>query len=150
MKHSSFKTSGFTLIELILVVSIISILVVLYASVGSSFLVKNYTQNTTNDLVSKIRLAQLNSMFSKKDSAWGVRIQNNQIILFEGTTFASRNPTYDEVSHFPATVSISPNNSEFLFSKSTGTSNTATLTVSNNVGDTSTVSINEEGIVDVN
>lgn len=141
---------GFTLIELILVIAIISILMALSASIGSSFLVRNYTQNTVNDLISKLRIAQLNSLLAKKDKEWGVRIQGNQIILFAGTSYTTRDVSVDEVTPYPNTISISPNNSEYVFTKLTGNSNVATITISNNIGESEVININQEGIVDVN
>jgi prepilin-type N-terminal cleavage/methylation domain-containing protein len=141
---------GFTLIELILVIAIISILMALSASIGSSFLVRNYTQNTVNDLISKLRIAQLNSLLAKKDKEWGVRIQGNQIILFAGTSYTTRDVSVDEVTPYPNTISIGPNNSEYVFTKLTGNSNVATITISNNIGESEVININQEGIVDVN
>ncbi len=141
---------GFTIIELILVISILSILVVLYSSVGTSFLVRNNTVNIVNQFASDLRIAQLNSLSSKRDSAWGVRVQNNQIILFTGNNFATRDQTYDEIVSYPGTISISPNNSEVNFAKLSGDTTLATYTVTNNIGETSTIKINQLGRVNVN
>lgn len=145
----SGNRSGFTLIELILVVAIIGLLVGLFGSVGTSFLVRNNTQNTTNDLVSSLRVAQLNSISGKRDSTWGVKIISGQIVVFAGTSYASRITTFDENVSFASPVTISPNNAEIVFAKNTGTTTATTLTITNNIGETITVLVNNQGIVDV-
>lgn len=141
---------GFTLIELLLVISIIGILSAMYASVGQTFLVRNYTQNATNDLVSKLRIAQINTLASKRDSRWGVRINGTSMILFAGTTYATRTATYDEITVVPSTVTITPNSGEVVFNKFTGTATPITFTITNNIGETVSIPVNAQGVLDVN
>jgi len=139
---------GFTIIELILVVSIISILAVVTSSVGSSFLVRNATKNVTQQLISDLRIAQLNSVSGKGDSSWGVKVGSNQLILFKGSSFASRDQSLDEVASIPSSINI--NDSEVVFQKLVGDSLPTTITVANNVGESINISVNEAGSVNVN
>ncbi len=140
---------GFTIIELILVISIVSILAVLFSSVGSAYVIRNSTQNTLNELVGSLRVAQLNSQLSKANSSWGVRVENNQIILFMGTSFGTRDASFDERFNIPGSIAVTQP-SEVVFEKLTGGSTNATISVSNDIGQSSTVVVNELGSVDVN
>ena len=142
--------TGFTLIELILVVSIISIISVMYSSVGTGFLIRNSTQNTTNELISSLRIAQLNSIVAKRGMPWGVRVESEQIVLFVGDSYSERDPTFDEVFNVASSITISPQPVEVNFEELTGNSTPVDISITNNIGDSSTISVNEVGIVDVN
>ena len=143
------KQDGFTVVELILVVGIMSLVVLSAGSLGTNFLVRNATQNTINELASSLRVARLNTMSSKNDSDWGVSVSSNAITLFSGNTFASRDPVYDESFDIPSSMSVSPL-VEVVFLRPSGDTVGATFTVSNNIGETTVISINEVGVVDAN
>ncbi len=139
---------GFTIIELLLVVSIISILAVVTSSVGSGFLVRNATKNTTQQLISDLRIAQLNSVSGKRDSSWGVKVGSKRIVLFKGSSYSTRDQSLDEVFIVGSAINI--NDAEVVFQKITGNTAQAVLTISNNVGESTNVSVNEVGSVNVN
>jgi len=140
VRKSEFLSTGFThkgvtLIELLLVIS--------------NFLVRNNLQNKVNEVVSTLRTAQLNSISSKGDSRWGVTATTDDIILFRGDSYASRDPTYDEKFSIPKSVTVT--SFEVAFNKLTGNPNQVlTVILSNNIGESYTVSLNEVGIVDLN
>lgn len=143
------QKSGISLIELLLVVAIVAILGVSSAAIGQKFLVNNYLQNKTNELVSMLRTAQLNAMSGKENSQWGVSVISNQIILFKGSSYASRDLAFDLSFRIPSSISVT--NDELVFALINGEPNkVATYTLSTNSGDQQIVSINELGIIDVN
>ena len=143
------KNSGMTLIELLLVIAIIAVLGVSTMSIGQKFLVDNYLQNKTNELVATLRTAQLNAMSGKENSQWGVTVTNGQIILFKGSSYAGRDTDFDTSFKIPASIGIT--NDEIVFALVTGEPNkTANYNLSTNSGSGQTVSINQLGIIDVN
>ncbi|OGM20421.1 hypothetical protein A2714_01760 [Candidatus Woesebacteria bacterium RIFCSPHIGHO2_01_FULL_38_9] len=154
VRKSEFLSTGFThkgvtLIELLLVISIFLIVGVTSGSIASNFLVRNNLQNKVNEVVSTLRTAQLNSISSKGDSRWGVTATTDDIILFRGDSYASRDPTYDEKFSIPKSVTVT--SFEVAFNKLTGNPNQVlTVILSNNIGESYTVSLNEVGIVDLN
>ncbi len=144
-----FTHIGVTLIEILLVIAIFLIVGVTSGSIASNFLVRNNLQNKVNEVVSTLRTAQINSISSKADSRWGVTATASNIILFRGDTYATRNPIYDEKFSIPQSVTVT--SFEVAFDKLTGNPNQVlTIIVSNNIGESYTVSLNEVGTVDVN
>jgi Tfp pilus assembly protein FimT len=138
------QIQGISIIELILVVTIISLLSVSTFSFGSSFLTRNQLKNKTNELVSSLRNAQINSVSSKGQNGWGVEVTSGQIKLY-----MQGDASFDQTFAIPQNVSITEGN--VVFDPLTGNPDTTYVFVlSNTLGESRTVSLNEVGCVDVN
>lgn len=143
------KNKGVTLVELLLVIVIISLITVPAASLGSNLFIKNDLRSKTKEVVSSLRTAQINAMVSKGDSPWGVTAQNNQIVLFMGADYASRDQRQDLTFDIPGSVSITP--FEVVYAKVTGSpAEAANIIITSSQGVSNTVSVNAVGTVDVN
>lgn len=139
---------GVTLIELLLVVAITLVVGVAVVPLGAGFLVRNQLENKTNEIVSSLRTAQLNSISGKEQSSWGATITSNKIIMFRGSTYSSPGTVFDQSFDVPQSISITA--VEIVFDRLTGNPNApATITLTSNTGDNSTVVVNEVGTVDV-
>lgn len=139
---------GVTLIELLLVVAIIVVVGVAIAPLGAGFLVRNQLENKTNEIVSSLRTAQLNSISGKEQSSWGVTITSNKIIMFRGSTYTSPGTAFDQSFTIPQSITITP--VQVVFDPLTGNPNTpTTIVLTSNTGDSNTVVVNEVGTVDV-
>ncbi len=80
--------NGLTVIESLLAISIIVILGGIgFASLIASRNIRDLTTSSQNTL-SILRLAQSRTLAGENDSSWGVRLESNQITLFQGDTFA--------------------------------------------------------------
>jgi prepilin-type N-terminal cleavage/methylation domain-containing protein len=137
---------GFTLIELLLVVALVGVLG--YISIGfySRFFTQNAVANTTDQLTSELRKAQIYSMMGKQNSSWGVHKGTNQIILFQGSSYTGRNVAFDEIFSVNQNVSLT-GLSDIIFSRMTGTpSASPTIVISGN-NNTKTVIVNSQGVV---
>src|SRR3990172_2374453 len=88
--------SGFTIIELILVVAIMLTISVMAPVFYSRFLLQNAVANTVDQLTGSLRKAQIYSMMGKQGSEWSVNYSSNTIPLYKGTSFATRDSTFDE------------------------------------------------------
>jgi len=141
------RNSGFTLVELLLSVTIIGMLAGLSAPVYNEFMVRNDLDVTTQEVTAALRRAQTYARAMNGDSAWSVEIQSSAATLFKGTNFAGRNSNYDETVSLPSTITIS-GLTEVQFAKLTGAPNTAgDITFTSNANDARTMTINAKGMV---
>lgn len=138
---------GFTLIEVLLAIGIITVLAGIGAPVFSRSLVKNDLDSAVISLAESLRRAQVLAAGSDGDANWGVRVASGSITLFKGPSFVGRDSSYDEVFSLPTNLSVS-GISEVVMSKMTGYPNTTgTTTFTNVAGDSGNVTINSKGTV---
>lgn len=139
---------GFTLLEVLLSVAIISVITGLSLPVLTSFNNRNDLDITTQRVVSQFRRAQTYSRGVNGDSQWGVHIQAGSAILYKGATYAGRDTAYDEETIIPATFSIT-GISDVVYSKLAGApSQTGSITLTNTISNEArTITINAKGMV---
>lgn len=150
MKGFSAKreTAGFTLLEVILVIATITVLAAIAIPVYSNLQVRNDLDVATNTTLQTLRRAQTLSQAVDGDSSWGVKLQQSDIILFKGVSYALRDTNFDEADTLNSNVTPT-GISEIVFSKLLGTPNTTgilTLTSSNN--ETQNITIGSKGFLD--
>jgi prepilin-type N-terminal cleavage/methylation domain-containing protein len=145
MQHTR---AGFTLIEVLLSVSIITLLAGLSLPVYASFQDRNNLDVTAQSLAIMLRRAQTYARGVAGDSQWGVEIQSTGATLFKGATFAGRTAAFDETTSFPPTLTPS-GVSEVIFSTfSAAPSATGNIVLTVNANNIRTVGINAKGVVD--
>jgi prepilin-type N-terminal cleavage/methylation domain-containing protein len=139
---------GFTLIEMLLSVGLISVIVGISLPIYASFQTRNDLEITTQTIASMFRRAQTYARGTSGDSQWGVAVQTGSATLFKGATFASRDATYDETTSISPATNIS-GLGEVIFAKLTAApSTTGSITLTSNTNDTRTITINGKGMVD--
>ena len=145
-KAVSLTSSGFSLMELIIVIGILSLFLAVSSSGFSIFKSHSNLEITTNGVVEAIRLAESSAQSGKGDSKWGVEILSNQVVIFKGDTYASRNASFDEFFNFPGGISAS-GLAEIVFEKITGkTANVGDISILNSYGEQK-LTINSYGII---
>ena len=139
-------SNGFTLIEVVLSIAIVVLIFGIAAPVYQDYQIRNGIDTSVNVIIENLRRAQALSMAVDGDSAWGVNIAAGLITLFKGTSFATRDPAFDDSSEMLFVISPS-GLTEVVFSKLNGFPNGVgafTLSVAGNVR---TISINEKGML---
>ena len=142
----SKRQQGFTLIEVLLSVALISMLVGLSLPVYRAFQTKNDLDMTAETVAFALRRAQTYSRGIKADSQWGVAVQSGTLTVFKGASYASRDTAYDETTTISADIAVS-GLGEVVFAKLTAApsaTGTVTLAVNNDI---KTVDINAKGVV---
>jgi prepilin-type N-terminal cleavage/methylation domain-containing protein len=142
------RQRGFTLIEMLLSVSIIAIVSALSLPLYQVFQNKNDLAVVSESVGQALRRAQVYARAADDDAQWSVEIQSTAVTLFRGTNFVGRDASYDEAVSIPAGVNVT-GLTEVQFAKMTGLPNTSgsiTFT-SARTGDVETVSINAKGMV---
>jgi len=139
---------GFTLLELLLSVAIVALLAGLSLPVYRTLMQKNDLDIATTTIAQSLRRAQILSQAVDGDTTWGVNAQSNNIVIFKGTSYATRDATFDETFDVPTTIGIS-GSTEIVFAKFTSlpqTTGTINLSTSN---DSRSVTINEKGTIGI-
>ena len=91
-----FSTAGFTLLELLLVVAMISVVTMFSVTLGSGFIWRTDLSQAQYLTVINLRHAQILARAQVDDSDWGVHIENNQLTVFKGNDFDTRDTESDE------------------------------------------------------
>lgn len=118
---------GFTLIEVLTMVGILIILTSISIPAFRFFQKETDLNNTTEEIINNLRLAQGKTLSSEGASQYGVRFETGKYILFKGTNY---NPLAldNEIHELPQGIEIygidiAGGGSEAVFSRLTGATN---------------------------
>jgi prepilin-type N-terminal cleavage/methylation domain-containing protein len=121
--HQNFSKKnlgGFTLIEILIVISLISTLTFFFVSIGLNFYRSQQLENQAQTILQILRRAQVKTMSVELDSSFGVYLTNDNYTLFKGDSYLNnRDPQYDEVFDLPEIINVSGLN-EVVFLKMEG------------------------------
>lgn len=130
IKNQKLKTqNSFTLVELLLIVSILIFLTAFSFPVFRYFQRRFDLENSAQEIINTLRLAQNKTLASEGANSWGIYFSTStvphQYILFKGENFLSRESVFDEVYKLPRSVEIYEINffageSEIVFDRVTG------------------------------
>ncbi len=141
------KKKGFSLLEILLSVTLVAMLFSVAIPIFLSFYTKNDFDISTNTIGQSLRRAQILSQASDGDSSWGVRVDTGNIVLFKGSSYGVRDASYDE--SYELSTTITPSGlQEVVFGKFNGEPlQTGTMTITLNDGTVRNISINEKGTI---
>ncbi len=153
MKKNNFN-KGINLIEVLIVVAIIGILLVVVIPKFSSFRTLQSLQNSTADVFSAINKARTNTISSLDSKEYGVHFANNQVIIFEGTTYSAlAGSNIITTISSPAsisTISLTGGATDVYFSRIYGAPNVNGTIVLSADSYTKTITISPTGHISVN
>jgi prepilin-type N-terminal cleavage/methylation domain-containing protein len=120
------KEKGFTLIEILITISIIIIIISIVSPNFIEYKRQQVLKNTTEEVVSLLNKARNNTIASKESKNYGVRFFSDKVILFSGLTYTES--VDNEVVNFDSYVTISNDgginlnggSDEVVFSRLTG------------------------------
>lgn len=136
-------TRGFTLIELMLVLGLLTILISITISSYNYFMEPENLASAKIGVVEAVRLARIRSQSGNGDSTWGVKLTSTEVVIFKGASYTMRDPEYDQSLDLLGTIPSGVN--EIVFDKISGlTSTTGIITLTNNFGSIN-ILINEKG-----
>lgn len=138
---------GFTLIELILSVGILSIVLMISIPLTQRYITRNNIDVVANIIVQDSYRAQNLARSGENGGNWGVRVQNSSVTVFQGDSYASRNQAKDESYSFSSNIIVSGQN-EYVFNKFSGkpvASGSTTLTINS---DTKIISVSSSGVIE--
>ncbi|MDA3802273.1 MAG: prepilin-type N-terminal cleavage/methylation domain-containing protein [Patescibacteria group bacterium] len=113
------RKKGFTLLETILVISLIGILLGIFLPAFTQLFFRNNLDTASEKIKTELYRAHSFARASKYDSNWGLYLENNQIILFSGPNYTNRDSSKDEIEGLPGQLTIS-GLTEIVFQKNSG------------------------------
>lgn len=87
--------SGFTIIELIIVLAIFAVAIAITLPFLGKFQQSETLNTISGDIVQMLRQTQNKAMTGQRDNDWGVHFSNNQYTQFSGSTYEDRNARLD-------------------------------------------------------
>ena len=147
-KNIKVCTRGFTLPEMLLSVALLTIIGGMIIPSYHTFLVRNDLDIAAITLAHNLRQAQSLSQSADGDMTWGVHVGVGSILVYKGVSYISRDTSFDENTQIPKSI-VPTGINEINFSKVTGLPNaTGTFTLTSQVNEERTITINEKGMVD--
>ncbi|PIR64101.1 MAG: hypothetical protein COY81_01935 [Candidatus Pacebacteria bacterium CG_4_10_14_0_8_um_filter_43_12] len=137
------QSSGFTLVELLLTIGIISVIAVSSAPFLSRFILQIYTESTVTRIKSNISKAQNYSLDNKNDTTWGVCISGTELRMYSGSCDS---PSYSEEYSIPSSISVT-GFTNIAFSLDGTLPDALTVSVSSSISDT-TYTVNQLGQIE--
>lgn len=128
MQKPRSSTAGFALVEVLLVIALIAIVSSAILPQLGTFHRANTIDSVGENLYQALYQAQSRAMHGYRDTDWGVAIQSSSFTVFAGTSYATRNSTYDEVTPMQGMFTLS-GSGEIVFRSPLGTSSGGTLLV---------------------
>lgn len=146
MKFSSHNSrKGFTLVELLVVLSLISVLAVLAMPTYNNMRHNVALETERQEVVSALRIAQQRAIASYGFEPHGVHFNTDSFVIF-GDSWTS--PSYVITYDLPADIQfVQGQNSSVTFDRLTGTTGNTTVSVGYPGGDMRTISISESGTI---
>ncbi|KPJ57514.1 hypothetical protein AMJ49_00030 [Parcubacteria bacterium DG_74_2] len=123
-----FSNRSFTLIELLVIIGIFIVLIAITIPNFRFFEKELDLNNSAEEIINTLRLAQNKTLASELFSQWGVYFetstQPHQYTLFQGESFATRATSSDEIHQLPGLIEIYEidlwGGNEVVFEKVTG------------------------------
>ena len=146
--HKEAQQRGFTLLEALLTIALISSVAAFSLPVAVSFQTGNDLDDATSAVAQGLRRAQTLSRAQENDTTWGLYVQVSSVTVFQGASYAARDASYDEVFEIADTITVG-GLQEVVFDKLTGepqSTGTVLLDAVNN--ESRSVTINSKGAVD--
>ena len=142
------KKKGFTLIEIILVISLVFIISAATIPSYSKFINGRKLQSDQNKLIENIRYARELAESGKNNSNFGVYFQESRYVLYQGEGYGNRDPSQDQIFDLSKNIELS-NLNEVNFETGTSMpSTTGTLKITNTANEKfRNIKVNKEGLI---
>jgi len=145
---------GLTIIEIVIVISMIVVLATLSFQVFNVFIKRQALDKNAQQIASQIKEARSATLASRDDSVYGVHITATRTVMFKGTTFVesdSYNREFGLNVRVNATTSLNGDGNDILFDRLTGATDqygSVTLLLVASTTITKVISIGATGIVE--
>ena len=150
MNKSFSLQYGFTLVEILLVIAIVSVVAAIGIPIYSNALARNDLSLATTQLKQTLFRAQTQARAGIHDAVWGVHVDTDSFTLYQGDSWGTRDTVHDQAHLFPRTYDIT-GDTDIQFSRLLGqalSSYSITLSVPR-ANISSTLNISTSGAVEI-
>lgn len=154
-KHSNQKNSGFTLLETMIVLAIMTVILAIIIFSYNSAQSKKKVEVTIDSISLRLEEAKSNALAGKKGTDWGVKFNTIGYVLFNGSSFNSadvNNASSTVATNITIKTNLSGGGSSVIFSRMTGVPNvTGSVVINdiNNIKNLATTTIGTLGDISV-
>lgn len=158
INNKKYKTSGFTLMEIIIVIAIITIISSIVLFNLSNFRNEQDLKNTEMEIVSLLDKARQNTLSSVNSNNYSVHFEVDKAVLFSGSIYSALDSSNEKIN-FNANISIPAIDginlgvgSNVTFERLTGetTGGVLILRLKSDASKQKTITINKTGLVSSN
>lgn len=147
MRKLFLHKPGFSLLEVLLTISLFAIFAVLVVPAFRGLLIENDLLVSQFLTAEAARQAVANSQAGKSDSGWGIALNGGNLTLFSGPNYGARTVASDTAYVFPPSITT-PSPVEIDFAPFTGlASASTTIELDGLSGHKTFVTVNSQGIV---
>ena len=114
------KCKGFTLLELMFAVGLMIMLAAVSVPMTLGFFNEQVLDESAQALKNNIKTARSRAINGRGSGFWGVKIEEDKYILFEGESFEGRNRTNDRRIGLPGGMEFERPGREIVFERETG------------------------------
>ncbi len=139
------KVSGFSLLEVVLSIGVLVLIFSVSAPFYLRFQRRTELDHAVQTTVHALKRAQTLAQAVEGDTTWGVFLQSGSVILFQGSSYASRVISSDEIAQIPMNITIS-GTTEIVFAKLSGNLVLGSITTLSNSYDTRTITLSTKGV----
>lgn len=157
MKNFYKNRKGFSLLETLVVISIIGIITAVVLPQFSKIKNSQVLKSASGDIISSFKKAETETRASKDSSSYGVHFQSDKIIIFKGVTFSANDANNQDIDIIrPATISnisLSGGATDIYFNRLTGTpsaTGTVTISIAGDQSMTKTITFSATGNASIN
>lgn len=154
VKNNRLTVGGFTLLELLVSISVISIVAIISAPFLQRSLGRTELRSAMWELEDDLYRVQSNSVNGKNDVIWGIHFDASSYTLFEGPTYNMSDPDNIVKTLSPSlsltSISLNGGGNDILFTRTTGrTSQFGSIQITDaSANEVGTVTITEEGKIE--
>lgn len=138
---------GFTLVEVIVVLSIIMIILGFSFPFAQGLKENNSLRSAEMAVKDALVRAQILSQSVSGDSSWGVKLDDTQVVIFKGASYSVRDGNFDEVFSLPSQNLLS-GISEMVFDRLSGKPSEAGEIIISNNNKQRIINVNEKGFIE--
>ncbi len=107
IKRLNHKKNGFTLIELLVVIGITAILVMASLPIYGNLQISAQLNGNAAQIAQNLRLSREQSLAGLNAAAHGIKFFPNQYVLYQGSSYALRNVSYDRTYNLAGVLTLS-------------------------------------------